>query len=79
MNPAIEKLYRLSGRPYRIILGLMSGTSFDGLDLALCRITGSGPGTSVELLHFTTVSFSQSFKEDLKSIFSRRDADLEKV
>jgi anhydro-N-acetylmuramic acid kinase len=79
MNPNIEKLYRLSGRPHRLILGLMSGTSFDGLDLALCRITGSGPGTSVDLLHFTTVPFSQSFKEDLKSVFSRRDADLEKV
>lgn len=79
MNPNIEKLYQLSGRPHRIILGLMSGTSFDGLDLALCRITGSGPGTSVELLHFTTVPFNQSFKADLKSVFSRRDADLEKV
>lgn len=79
MNPHIEKLYQLSARPSRIILGLMSGTSFDGLDLALCRISGSGPDTVVELLHFTTVPFDQSFKEELKSIFSRRDADLERV
>lgn len=79
MNPNIERLYQLSGRPSRIILGLMSGTSFDGLDLALCRISGSGPGTGVELLHFTTVPFDAAFKEDLKSIFSRKDADLEKV
>lgn len=79
MNPHIEKLYQLSGRPHRIILGLMSGTSFDGLDLALCRISGSGPGTKVELLHFETVPFEPSFKEELKSVFSRRDADLEKV
>lgn len=62
-----------------MILGLMSGTSFDGLDLALCRITGSGRDTSVDLLRFDTVSFEPSFKESLKSIFSRRDADLEMV
>jgi anhydro-N-acetylmuramic acid kinase len=79
MNPNIEKLYQLSRRPYRIILGLMSGTSFDGLDLALCRVSGSGPGTAIELIHFTTVPFSIPFREALKSIFSRRDADLEKV
>ncbi|MCX6319365.1 MAG: anhydro-N-acetylmuramic acid kinase [Bacteroidetes bacterium] len=79
MNPNIEKLCRISARSSRVVLGLMSGTSFDGLDLALCRISGHGPGTGLELLEFTTVAYDQHFKEDLKSIFSRRDADLEKV
>jgi len=57
----------------------MSGTSFDGLDVALCKIKGSGPGTEVELVRFETSSYQPDFKEELKSIFSRRDADLEKV
>lgn len=57
----------------------MSGTSFDGLDLALCRISGSGRDTCLDLLHFDTVSYQPAFKESLKSVFSRRDADLEKV
>lgn len=79
MNKNLEKLWQTGCKPQRLILGLMSGTSFDGLDLALCRIYGSGRDTQVELLHFDTVSYAPAFKEDLKSIFSRRDADLEKV
>jgi anhydro-N-acetylmuramic acid kinase len=79
MNPNIEKLYSIASKPGRLIIGLMSGTSFDGLDVALCKIKGSGPGTEVELVKFETSSYQNDFKEELKTIFSRRDADLEKV
>src|SRR6187402_179817 len=79
MNPNIEKLYNIASKSQRLILGLMSGTSFDGLDVALCKIKGSGPKTEVELVQFETSSYQNDFKEELKTIFSRRDADLEKV
>ena len=79
MNKNLEKLWQTGNKKSRLILGLMSGTSFDGLDLALCHISGSGGSTAVKLLRFKTVSFEPPFKESLKSIFSRRDADLEKV
>src|SRR6187549_1155388 len=79
MNPNIEKLYKIASKPERLIIGLMSGTSFDGLDVALCKIKGSGPETHVELVQFETSSYKNDFKEELKTIFSRRDADLEKV
>jgi anhydro-N-acetylmuramic acid kinase len=79
MNPGIEKLYKIGAKNERLILGLMSGTSFDGLDLALCKIKGSGTHTAVELLKFETIPYQDTFKEELKSVFSRRDADLEKV
>jgi anhydro-N-acetylmuramic acid kinase len=57
MNADIEKLYTIARKPARYILGLMSGTSVDGLDLALCLCTGSGPGTRVEVTHFETVPY----------------------
>lgn len=57
----------------------MSGTSFDGLDVAVCKIKGSGMGTAIELLKFETAPYEPEFKEELKTIFSRHDADLEKV
>lgn len=79
MNPNIEKLYTLAQKGNRTIIGLMSGTSFDGLDVALCNISGKGMDTKVELLQFATVPYAPSFKEKIKSIFSRKDANLEKV
>lgn len=79
MNENIRRLYEIADKPVRIIAGLMSGTSFDGLDVALCAFTGSGTETEVELLHFTTVDYDSSFKQELKSVFSRKVADLEKI
>jgi anhydro-N-acetylmuramic acid kinase len=79
MNTNIERLYKIALKPERLIIGLMSGTSFDGLDVALCKIKGSGPGTEVKLVKFETAPYENDFKEELKTIFSRRDADLEKV
>lgn len=79
MNKQIQRLYDIAGKENRLIIGLMSGTSFDGLDLALCRISGDGSNTRLELLEFDTIAYEASFKEKLKSIFSRKDADLEMV
>lgn len=79
MNVNIQKLYEIAGKPVRRIAGLMSGTSFDGLDVALCEFSGSGTKTEVKLLHFTTVDYNSTFKQELKSVFSRKVADLEKI
>jgi anhydro-N-acetylmuramic acid kinase len=79
MKSKIEQLCRIAGKPSRMIIGLMSGTSLDGLDIALCRITGSGPGTKTEIIYFETVSYDDSFKSEIRSVFSKRQVDLEKV
>jgi len=79
MNSHIQMLYNIALKPDRLVIGLMSGTSFDGLDVALCKIKGSGTETKVEIVKFETAAYLPEFKEELKTIFSRRDADLEKV
>jgi len=79
MNRFIAKLFEVANKPERKIIGLMSGTSMDGLDIALCACKNNGPQTEVELLNFITIPYQDDFRADVKSIFSRRDADLEKV
>ena len=79
MKKNIKKLYNISLKKKKTIIGLMSGTSFDGLDVALCKIKGSGMETAVNVVEFETAAYQPQFKEELKTIFSRRDADLEKV
>lgn len=79
MNPHIARLYHIAQQPERKIIGLMSGTSLDGLDIALCLVKNSGRATEIGLLNFVTLPYDNDFKADVKSIFSRKDADLEKV
>ncbi|MCW3086844.1 MAG: anhydro-N-acetylmuramic acid kinase [Sediminibacterium sp.] len=79
MNFHLEKLYKVAKQESRLIIGLMSGTSLDGLDIALCRCTGSGSGLSVGLLNFETAAYENSFKDEIRSVFAKRTVDLEKV
>lgn len=79
MNPLIKNLADLAEKKYRRIIGLMSGTSLDGLDIALCEIEGDGFNTKVHLEKFVTVPYSQTTREKLKKITSVEDVNLKEV
>lgn len=79
MNLNIAKLFEIAKRPKRRIIGLMSGTSLDGLDIALCNCKGNGSQTELEVEHFITMPYNAQFRQAVKSVFSKRDADLQQV
>jgi len=79
MNKNIQDLFEIASKSRRRIIGLMSGTSFDGLDIAVCEFQGSGLDTKVKLLNFITRDYQPDFKEDLKSVFAKKIVDLEKI
>lgn len=77
MHENIQNLVNVAAKQERMVVGLMSGTSMDGLDIALCSIKGSGRDTKFELQAFTTVDYSNDFKEKILSIFSKEMVALE--
>jgi anhydro-N-acetylmuramic acid kinase len=72
MNANIRKLHRIASKKSRLIIGLMSGTSLDGLDVALCKITGFGTSTKVQLLHFETLPYMKEVKDRIRKVFAKQ-------
>ncbi|KFM98520.1 anhydro-N-acetylmuramic acid kinase [Bacillus clarus] len=52
------------------IAGVMSGTSLDGIDVALVHIEGSGEDSKIELIHFVTVPIYEDIKNEIKQVSS---------
>jgi anhydro-N-acetylmuramic acid kinase len=73
MNPGIETLYKIANKSKRMILGLMSGTSLDGLDIALCEFEGSGLSTKFKLKQFVSLPYSSEFKEGIQAVFAKEE------
>lgn len=51
-------------------IGIMSGTSLDGIDAALVEISGVNEETKVELIQFTTLSIPKEIDEQIRDSFS---------
>lgn len=79
MHQHILKLYNSAKKQQRLIIGLMSGTSLDGLDVALCQISGQGMETQISVLAFETVDYDDDYKQKIKKVFAKRECDLELV
>lgn len=77
MNKNLQNLYQIAQKPTRKIIGLMSGTSMDGLDVALCEISGTGESTNVKLLYFDTVDYSEEIKIEIRKVFAKKTIDFQ--
>lgn len=60
-------------------IGIMSGTSLDGVDVVLCEVAGVDLDTKIEELAFETFPFNNSLDKRLQKIISEKHASLEKI
>lgn len=54
------------------VIGLMSGTSADGMDAALTEISGFGLSTKVKMLSFVSVPYAEDVREEILRLASGR-------
>jgi len=52
-------------RKHMLVLGMMSGTSADGIDVALARISGAPPNLDAKLLGHTSVKFPPALRREI--------------
>ncbi|MFQ5674919.1 MAG: anhydro-N-acetylmuramic acid kinase [bacterium] len=64
----MKSLDEIRQKDEKLSIGLISGTSMDGVDSALVRLKGSGLGTELELLHFITFPYPHQLQEKLFEI-----------
>ncbi len=77
MNANISQLTKIAAKKTRLIIGLMSGTSLDGLDIVLCRISESGRSTKVDMLKFKTWVYPNSLKAKILRVFAKEAIDFQ--
>ena len=63
---------------YKYCIGLMSGTSLDGIDVAICKIKGFSTTTDIKLIDFQTYEYSKELLKDIKEslILEKSNAKL---
>jgi len=63
----------------RFIVGLMSGTSLDGVDASLIRVEGFGINTKVEILKSISLPYEDSTKQQLMQAMSSDHSNVQHI
>jgi anhydro-N-acetylmuramic acid kinase len=72
----LNRLDQIRKKESRVGLGLMSGTSVDGIDAVLAEISGSGLRCRARILAFETYPFEPAMKRRILKLFSARVEEI---
>jgi len=75
----MEKLDGIASKRSRLVMGLISGTSADGVDAALVRVRGCGEDSSVELVDWSTFAFEPELRRDVLALAGGKSCRAEEI
>lgn len=75
----IGRLLQIANKPSRLVIGLMSGTSVDGIDAVLVRIEGHGAGTNVHPIAFHSYPFPPGLRAEVFRLFDPQKARIDSI
>lgn len=75
MHPFIK----LIDKHEKLVIGLISGTSLDGIDAALVKMTDKGANTKIKLLNFATYPYPNQLKADLLQISQPGNGTVDEI
>lgn len=76
---SIENLIRLREKETRNVIGLISGTSCDGIDACLAKITGNGSSTEIEIIEFETYPYKNEIRELIFDASNEQIGTVDKI
>ena len=76
---SIENLITLAKKNSKNIVGLMSGTSCDGIDACLAKITGNSLSTRIEIIGFETYPYDNDIRELIFDTSQQQTGSVDKV
>jgi anhydro-N-acetylmuramic acid kinase len=76
MVRSTDVFLQISAKEERLMIGVMSGTSLDGIDIALVRLAGSGMEMGIELRGFQSYPMEECWRQRIQAAFS---ADVSQI
>ncbi len=75
----MRKIVELSKKEKRLVIGLMSGTSLDGVDVALVEISGGSIDTKIDLKGYLEYPFPDGLKELVLRNSAKETSNVEDI
>ena len=75
----LERLMHVATKYSRRIIGLMSGTSLDGIDVAMVRVQKHGLNAVVKLEHFREYEYPPKIRSVVRDLFDPKRARIDDI